>query len=62
MLGYAALVKQVRKRTRGGKRSQLVNVEENFQLFASPAKVKPRNTVGAGDALLAAVARQISSL
>lgn len=45
--------------SRGGQRSLLVNVAENFQRFATPKKVKPRNTVGAGDALLAAVARQI---
>jgi 1-phosphofructokinase family hexose kinase len=45
--------------SRGGQRSLLVNVAEEFQLFASPKKVKPRNTVGAGDSLLAAVARQI---
>lgn len=45
--------------SRGGQRSLLVNVVENFQCFATPKKVKPRNTVGAGDALLAAVARQI---
>jgi 1-phosphofructokinase family hexose kinase len=45
--------------SRGGQRSLLVNVAENFQLFAAPKKVKPRNTVGAGDSLLAAVARQI---
>lgn len=45
--------------SRGGKRSLLVNVAEDFQLFAAPRKVKPRNTVGAGDAMLAAVARQI---
>lgn len=45
--------------SRGGKRSLLVNVAENFQRFATPRKVTPRNTVGAGDSLLAAVARQI---
>lgn len=45
--------------SRGGQRSLLVNVAENFQRFTAPKKVKPRNTVGAGDALLAAVARQI---
>lgn len=45
--------------SRGGQRSLLVNVAENFQHFAAPPKVKPRNTVGAGDALLAAVARQM---
>lgn len=45
--------------SRGGDRSLLVNVREDFQLLAAPPKLKPRNTVGAGDALLAAVARQI---
>jgi 1-phosphofructokinase family hexose kinase len=45
--------------SRGGQRSLLVNVGQDFQLFAAPQKVKPRNTVGAGDSLLAAVARQI---
>lgn len=43
----------------GGKRSLLVNEAEAFQQFLAPRKVKPRNTVGAGDALLAGVARQI---
>lgn len=45
--------------SRGGEQGLLVNVAENFQCFVTPKKVKPRNTVGAGDALLAAVARQI---
>jgi fructose-1-phosphate kinase PfkB-like protein len=45
--------------SRGGNRSLLVNSGEGFQQFAAPRKVKPRNTVGAGDSLLAAVARQI---
>jgi 1-phosphofructokinase family hexose kinase len=45
--------------SRGGQRSLLLNVAEDFQLFAAPKKVKPRNTVGAGDSLLAAVAWQI---
>jgi 1-phosphofructokinase family hexose kinase len=45
--------------SRGGDQSLLVNVAESFQRFAAPRQVKPRNTVGAGDALLAAVARQI---
>lgn len=44
----------------GGKRSLLLNVAEDFQVWARPQRVKPRNTVGAGDALLAAVAHQIS--
>ncbi len=45
--------------SRGAKRGLLVNCAENFQSFAMPPRVKTRNTVGAGDALLAAVARQI---
>jgi len=45
--------------SRGAKRSLLVNCAEGFQFVATPPRVKPRNTVGAGDALLAAVARQI---
>jgi fructose-1-phosphate kinase PfkB-like protein len=42
--------------SRGAKRSLLVNASENFQAFAAPPRVKPRNTVGAGDALVAAAA------
>jgi fructose-1-phosphate kinase PfkB-like protein len=45
--------------SRGGKRSLLLNQSLRFQSFATPRRVKPRNTVGAGDAMLAAVARQI---
>jgi fructose-1-phosphate kinase PfkB-like protein len=45
--------------SRGAKRSLLVNHKERFEYFAKPPGVKPRNTVGAGDALLAAVAKQI---
>lgn len=45
--------------SRGARRSLLVNCAEGFQAFAAPPRVQPRNTVGAGDALLAAVARQI---
>jgi len=45
--------------SRGGQRSLLVNEAEDFHRFAMPRRVKPRNTVGAGDALLAAVARAI---
>ncbi len=45
--------------SRGGRRSLLVNVAEGYQNFAAPRRVKPRNTVGAGDALLAGVAREI---
>jgi fructose-1-phosphate kinase PfkB-like protein len=47
--------------SRGAKRSLLVNHKERFECFAKPPSVKPRNTVGAGDALLAAVARQIQT-
>ena len=45
--------------SRGGQRSLLVNEPKDFHRFSSPRRVKPRNTVGAGDALLAAVARAI---
>ncbi|TAK96517.1 MAG: 1-phosphofructokinase family hexose kinase [Verrucomicrobia bacterium] len=45
--------------SRGGKRGLLVNHAEGFHFTATPPRVKLRNTVGAGDALLAAVARQI---
>lgn len=45
--------------SRGGRRSLLVNVAEGYQDFAAPRHVKLRNTVGAGDALLAGVARAI---
>lgn len=46
--------------SRGGKRSWLVNVKEKFELHATPPRVKPLNTVGAGDAMLAAVANEIT--
>jgi fructose-1-phosphate kinase PfkB-like protein len=45
--------------SRGGRRSLLVNVPEGYLDVAAPRRVKPRNTVGAGDALLAGVAREI---
>jgi 1-phosphofructokinase family hexose kinase len=45
--------------SRGAKRSLLVNRAEGVQFSAAPSRVKPRNTVGAGDASLAAVAGQI---
>jgi 1-phosphofructokinase family hexose kinase len=45
--------------SRGGRRSLLVNVATGHQRFAAPRRVKLRNTVGAGDALLAGVAREI---
>ncbi len=45
--------------SRGPRRSLLVNRTEGVQCFATPPRVKPRNTVGAGDALLAAVASQV---
>jgi fructose-1-phosphate kinase PfkB-like protein len=47
--------------SRGGQRSLLVNEAEDFQNFAMPRRVKLRNTVGAGDALLAGVAQAILS-
>ena len=45
--------------SRGSDRSLLINVRETFLKFAAPRRVNPRNTVGAGDALLAAVAHKI---
>lgn len=45
--------------SRGGKRGLLVNRPEGFQQFAAPPRGNPCNRVGAGDALLAAVAREI---
>jgi len=45
--------------SRGAERGLLVNAVEDFACFAAPPRVKLRNTVGAGDALLAAVVRQI---
>jgi fructose-1-phosphate kinase PfkB-like protein len=45
--------------SRGAKPGLLVNRGAGFQFAARPPRVKPRNTVGAGDALLAAVARQV---
>jgi fructose-1-phosphate kinase PfkB-like protein len=45
--------------SRGGERSLLVNQSSGFLAFAVPRRVKPRNTVGAGDALLAAVAQAL---
>jgi len=45
--------------SRGAKRGLLVKRKEGFERFAKPPRAKPRTTVGAGDALLAAVARQI---
>lgn len=45
--------------SRGAKPALLANVSEGFSLLLRPAQVKPRNTVGAGDALLAAVALSI---
>ncbi len=46
--------------SRGRKRSWLMNVSEAVEIHATPPRVKPRNTVGAGDSLLAAVASQIT--
>jgi fructose-1-phosphate kinase PfkB-like protein len=45
--------------SRGAKPALLVNVTQSIELTATPPKIKPRNTVGAGDSLLAAVAQQI---
>ena len=45
--------------SRGAKHGLLVNVAEKFQTIARPPQVRARNRVGAGDALLAAVAHEI---
>lgn len=45
--------------SRGPRRGLLLHQVEGFQAFAAPPRVKPRNTVGAGDALLAAVAHAV---
>ena len=45
--------------SRGSKRAMLLNDSENVSLAEKPQRLKARNTVGAGDALLAAVAREI---
>lgn len=45
--------------SRGPKPGLLVNTSKNFERLAAPPRIQPRNTVGAGDALLAAVIRQI---
>ena len=47
--------------SRGGKRSWLVNVVAGVEIQAAPPKVKPLNTVGAGDAMLAGVAAGIQA-
>lgn len=45
--------------SRGAKPGLLVNVAERFQATARPPKVRARNRLGAGDALLAAAAFEI---
>lgn len=45
----------------GAEGAMLVHEAQHRKIFAQPAKVTVRNTVGAGDALLAAVARAITS-
>ena len=45
--------------SRGAKPSLLVNVARGFEVMVTPPKGRPRNTVGAGDALLAAVAHAL---
>jgi 1-phosphofructokinase family hexose kinase len=47
--------------SRGAKRSWLVNIFENAEISVAPPPVKVRNTVGAGDAMLAAVAAEIQA-
>ena len=44
----------------GEKGGLLVNAHENAELWASPPKIEVENTVGAGDALVAAVAIRIA--
>lgn len=45
--------------SRGARRAVLIHDAKRVEYFATPRRIKPRNTVGAGDALLAAVAWQI---
>jgi len=45
--------------SRGARTALLVHAAHCVELTATPPKVKPRNTVGAGDALLAAMAHQL---
>ena len=45
----------------GAKGAMLVHEEQRRKFFAQPPRVTVRNTVGAGDALLAAVAREIAT-
>ncbi len=45
----------------GAKGAMLIHEEQRRKYSAQPPRVKVRNTVGAGDALLAVVAREISS-
>lgn len=47
--------------SRGGQRSLLVNEATGFVQWHASCRVRPRNTVGAGDALLAAVALAIQN-
>lgn len=45
--------------SRGAKSAFLIHANLGIEFTATPPKVKPRNTVGAGDSLLAAVAQQL---
>ena len=45
--------------SRGGDGALLVNRREGLEFSARPPRIKPVNTVGAGDAMVAAIARQI---
>ena len=45
----------------GPEGAMLIHETQRRRLFAQPARVKVRNTVGAGDALLAVVAREIAT-
>jgi 1-phosphofructokinase family hexose kinase len=46
--------------SRGKDGAVLVNAREGLEFSARPARIKPVNTVGAGDAMVAAIARQIN--
>jgi len=45
--------------SRGAKPALLINSVKGIELTGTPPKVRPRNTVGAGDSLLAAVGHQL---
>ncbi len=47
--------------SRGAKGAILLNAQDSFYFSANAPAIKPRNTVGAGDAMLAAVAEQVQN-